>query len=180
MAGTTQVGRAENSYYSGEAMHRLEYNKMVIDGSTLLLNSGGLAIKAGSSALAKTVNTVDYLVNGVLCTKAAGDMAALAGTITNGNFGGWVFTINAAGTVASRFMTQGATLAAIVMPAVPATDAIIGMVRLNPTTADFVGGTTALDAANTNAIYRDTPFSARGALSTGSGVAAQVTSPVGA
>lgn len=180
MAGTTVSARGQAPATSAESQHRLEYNKHVIDESTYILNSGGLAIKAGSSALAKTVNTIDFFVNGVLATKAAGDMAALAGTITNGNFGGWVFTITAAGTVASRFMTQAATLAAVVMPAVPATEAVIGFVRLNPTTADFVGGTTALDAANTNAVYRDAVYPARGAFSSGAAVAAQVTSPVGA
>lgn len=179
MSGTTVSARGNFGPLSAEGALRTEYNKMVVDKSTVLINSGGLAIKAGSSALAKTVNTVDYMVGGVLCTKAAADMAALAGTITTANFGGWVFTINAAGTLAARFMTQGATLAAVTMPAVPATDAVLGYVRLNPTAADFVGGTTALDAANTNAIYRDTPFPARSLLSSGTAVAAQVTSPVG-
>lgn len=180
MPGTTISARTESAYYSAEASLRLEHNKVVVDQSTIILNSGGLAIKGGGLLLAKTVNVIDFVVNGVLCTLAASDMATLAGTILQNNFGGWVFTVTAAGVLSARFMTQGATLAAVVMPAVPATDAIIGYVRLNPTAANFVGGTTALDAANTNAIYRDAPFSARSAMSSGTGVAAQVTSPVGA
>lgn len=175
MPGSGFSGRETLNPQSAEFNTRLEFNKLIIDLSTLLLNSGGLAIKAGSSALAKTVNVVDYAINGVLYTLAAGDMAALSGVIAQNTFGGWVFTVNAAGTLASRFMTAGASLAAVVMPAVPATDAILGLVRLNPTAGAFTGGTTALDAANTNAIYRDTPFNARLALATGAAVAGPVT-----
>jgi hypothetical protein len=76
-------------------------------------------------------------------------------------------------------MTQGATLAAVVMPVIPVTDAVIGYVRLNPTAANFVGGTTALDAANTNAIYVDTPYALIAALGTGTTPPAKITSPVG-
>jgi hypothetical protein len=177
--GTGVTARQISHWLAAEAYLRAEWNKLIADVSTLILNSGGLVISAGGSALAKTVNVIDFLINGVLATKAAGNMAALAGTITNGNFGGWVFTVDVAGTLRSRFMTQGASLAAVLMPAIPAGEAVIGFVRLNPTTADFVGGTTALDAANTNAIYRDTPTQSRHALGSGVGIAGPILSPVG-
>lgn len=111
-----------------------------------VFQSGALAIKTGSSAVAKTAAAVYYFVAGKLYTKAAGDMAALAGTVTNAKFNVFVFTVNAAGTVATAMGTEGATIDAIVFPATPVASVVIGFVIINPTgTGNFVGGTTALD-----------------------------------
>jgi len=50
-----------------------------------VFNSAGLVIKAGSSALAKSVNTITFVVDGVIAQKAAADMAALSGsTVADG------------------------------------------------------------------------------------------------
>lgn len=124
------------------------------------LNSGalaaaGLVITGAGTATFKTgAAAIDVLVNGVLVALAAATgSGALAGTILQNNFGGWVMYINAAGTVQTQFMNQAATLAGVTFPATPANFVAIGYVRLNPTTAAFIGGTTLLDAANTNAIY---------------------------
>ena len=127
----------------------------------MIFNTGGLAIKAGASAVVKTVNAVYGRINSVLFTKAAADMAALAGTVTNAKFNVFVFTVNAAGTLATTMGTEGATLAAVVFPAIPADSVVIGFVIINPTgTGNFVGGTTALDNATVvpNAVYVNTPF----------------------
>ena len=126
-----------------------------------LLNSGGLAIKAGSSAVVKTVNTVKVLVDGVLVSKAAADMAALVGTVAHDAFNVWVFTVNAAGTLASHQGTAGATLAEVVFPEITDGQVCLGFVIINPTgTGTFTGGSSALDGATTpNAVYIDTPFS---------------------
>lgn len=126
-----------------------------LDCGNVLLNAGALAITGGGATTAKTVNVVDYLVAGVYATKAASTMAVLAGTILQNNFGGWVFCIDVAGNLSSLFMNQAATLAGVTFPVIAPTLTILGWVRLNPTTATFIGGTTLLDAANTNAIYRD-------------------------
>lgn len=127
---------------------------------TKLFNVGGLAIKAGASALAKTVNTVRFLIQGSLASKAAADMAALAGTVVNATFNVYCFYVNASGTLTTVMGTAGASLAAVVFPTFdPTSVAMLGFVIINPTgTGNFVGGTTALDDATVvpNAVYVDT------------------------
>jgi len=126
-----------------------------------VLNSGGLAIKTSSSALAKSVNTVYFLIDGSMFSKAAADMAALAGTVTNAKYNVYVFTVNSAGTLATSMGTEGATLGGVVFPTISDGQAVIGFVIINPTgTGNFVGGTTALDDGTVvpNAVYVNTPF----------------------
>jgi hypothetical protein len=127
--------------------------------TTQLLNTGALAIKTSGSALAKTVNTVYFTIDGRCYSKAAADMAALAGTVTNAKFNVFVFTVNAAGTLATHMGTEGATLGAVVFPTIPEGEVAIGFVIVHPTgTGNFVGGTTALDDATVapNAVYVNT------------------------
>jgi hypothetical protein len=124
-----------------------------------LLNTGALAIKAGSSALAKTVNTIYFMVDGQVFSKAAADMAALAGTVTNAKFNVFVFGVNSAGTVTTQMGTEAATLGAVVFPTLADGVIAIGFVIVNPTgTGNFVGGTTALDdgTVTPNAVYVNT------------------------
>lgn len=120
-----------------------------------VLNSGGLAIKAGGSAVVKTVNTVKALINGQYVSKAAGDMPALAGTVAAGTYNVWCFFMNAAGTLSAVFGTPGASAAAVEFPPVPADSVMLGFVLVTHS-SDFVGGTTALDTGT--AVYTDTPF----------------------
>lgn len=131
-----------------------EYNRTV-GNSSVALQSAGLVIKAGSSALAKTgASTTEVIVNGTLVSiPASTDVAALAGTTAQNTFNVYVFSVNAAGTVATSMGTAGATLAAVVFPTIASTSAVYGYLHVNPTAAGFVGGTTALDAANTNVVY---------------------------
>jgi hypothetical protein len=125
----------------------------------VLLNTGALAIKGSSSALAKTVNTVYFMIDGQVFSKAAADMAALAGSVTNAKFNVFVFSVNAAGTLATQMGTEAATLGAVVFPSVPDGSVAIGFVIVNPTgTGAFVGGTAHLDddASTPNAVYVNT------------------------
>ena len=71
--------------------------------------------------------------------------------------------MDSAGTLTSAMGTEGATLAAVVMPPLPEKKACIGFVIINPTgTGNFVGGTTPLDDATVapGALYVNTigPF----------------------
>ena len=120
-----------------------------------ILNSGGLAIKAGGSAVAKTVNTVKALINGQYVSKAAGDMPALTGTITANLFNVWCFFMDASGTITAVQGTEGATAAEVEFPAVPANQVMIGFILVTHS-ALVTGGTTPLDTATT--VYTDTPF----------------------
>lgn len=124
------------------------------------MSSAGLAIKAGGSAVVKSVNTVNAFINGVLVTKAAADMAALVGTIPTTKFGLFVFTLQADGTLTTRAGTlNGAAMANLVFPEIPEGEVVIGFIVVeNGAAGNFVGGTTALDAANVTVTYFDTPF----------------------
>lgn len=123
------------------------------------LNSAGLAI---GTAKAKVLiaNTTYGMFNGVLKGHTT-DENVLAGTVTNAKFNVFVLTMSVAGTITVTMGTEAATLAAVVLPAIPASEAVIGFVIVNPTgTGNFVGGTTELDDATVapNAVYVNTPF----------------------
>lgn len=131
--------------------------------STVMQNTAGLVIKAGSSALVKTGAAACFLlVDGRLATIAAAtDLPALAGTVVNATFNVYVYLQNAAGTRSTVMGTAGATLAAVKFPLIPEKSCIIGYTIINPTgTGDFVGGTTALDDATVipGAVHISTTF----------------------
>jgi len=125
-----------------------------------LFNTGGLAI--GSSAKAKVLiaNTIYASINGVLVKKTTAEIA-LAGTVVADTFNVFVLSLAADGTVTATMGTAGATIGAVVFPALPAGDVMIGFVIINPTgTGNFVGATTDLDDATVapNAVYVNSPF----------------------
>lgn len=116
--------------------------------TSFALNTAGLVIKAGGSALAKSGAADCYLLaNGVMQKiTAATDMPALSGTVVNATFNVFCFFIDSAGVKTSVMGTAGATLGAMKFPQFPFNKALIGLVLINPTgTGNFVGGTTALD-----------------------------------
>lgn len=124
-----------------------------------LLTTGGLAIKAGGSAIVKTVNTISYQIAGIFYTKSAADMAALVGTVTNAYFNVYCFYVDASGTLTTSMGTQATTKAGVVFPAHVDGKVMIGHLLVNPTgTGNFVGGTTVLDDATVvpNAVYTNT------------------------
>ncbi len=126
--------------------------------TSFALNTAGLAIKTGGSAIVKSGAAVCYLLaNGVLQKiTAATDMPALVGTVTNAYFNVFCFFIDSAGTVTAAAGTQATTLAGVKFPQFPLNKALVGFIIVNPTgTGDFVGGTTALDdgAVVPNVVY---------------------------
>jgi len=121
-----------------------------------VLTSAGLAIGTGSKKKVKIVNDTYGYVDGVLVKVAAATEVTLAGTVAADAFNVYALTVDSAGTVTAAMGTAGATLGAVVMPAVPADEAMIGFVVINPTgTGDFVGATTDLDDGTVvpNAVY---------------------------
>lgn len=149
---------------------------------TLIFNSAGLVIAAGKKT-ANIANTTYGIANGVLFKKTTADCSALAGTVANAAYNVYVFSIDSAGTVTTAFGTAGASLGAVVFPAVVANKPIIGFVIVNPTgTGNFVGGTTDLDDATVvpNAVYISVTgaFDPKTALSTQTSVAPSSYVPV--
>lgn len=125
------------------------------------LSSAGLTIKAGSSAIVKAANAFAALANGTLVTKAADtDMAALVGTLATAKTAAWAFYVDSAGTLTTSAKTADAADAAAaiaLLPAPPSNKAMIGFITVgNATGSNFVGGTTALDAASVTVAYYST------------------------
>jgi len=116
---------------------------------------GNVALTTPTLAVATTTtkikSTTDYygFVGGVLVKKAATDnliTLTTAANTTNALFNVVVFTINSSGTITNRYGTQGASLADMTWPVMPADEAVFGILLLNPTgTGNFVGGTTAVN-----------------------------------
>lgn len=131
----------------------------------LLLNSGGLAIGSGSKKKILIANTIYTLHDGVLAKKTTAELTlTTAHNVANAKFNVLLVSVNSSGTATVTAGTEGATLGAVVFPAVPSGDACVGFVIINPTgTGGFVGGTTDLDDATVvpNAVYVNTPFPAR-------------------
>jgi hypothetical protein len=118
------------------------------------------ALATGSTKPKITSGAAWYgVVGGVLVKKAAtANLITLttASNCANALFNVTVFTIDSAGTITNRAGTAGATLAAMTWPTLPATEAVFGILIVNPTgTGGFVGGTTDLDDATVvpNAVY---------------------------
>lgn len=121
--------------------------------SSRSFSAGGLAIKTGGSALAKTVNTVIAMVSGVYVSVAAADMPALTGlNIGAGKFNAIEFRVDSAGAVTAAMGTEGATAAAVKFPAPVVGKVTIGFIMVTYASA-FTGGTTPLDTATT--VYVD-------------------------
>lgn len=126
--------------------------------NTRILVSPALAIKAGSSAVAKATAAFSAMVAGVVVTKAANtDMSALVGTLATAKYALWAFYMDSAGSITTSTKTADAGTAAAALalkPAVPTDKVELGYIIVgNATGSNFVGGTTALDAANVTVAY---------------------------
>lgn len=171
MAGSTTKSENTSGLPSGTRLQTvIQYNLAVADLETLRQNdlscvtsTAGLAISGAGSPTAKAANAIRAVVlpagGGTLLYvfKAANtSMAALAGTVTNAQFGMFWFSVDSTGTLKTYFSGSAATRAAMLFPSIPASEAVIGYVEINPTgTGNFVGGTTNLDDGTVvpNAVY---------------------------
>lgn len=163
MARTRSI-KFPNSLTEWEAL----FDKLQRRACNMVFNSAGLAIKAGTSALAKSVNTITVIIDDVIVQKAAADMAALGGSVVaDGSKNVYVFCVDAAGTLTTLNGTPAATLAAITWPTVPDGVAVVGfLIVANGTGSNFTPGTTALDTASLTTTYVNTPFAFFPGLST--------------
>jgi len=117
------------------------------------------AIAASTGAVTCKIGAVDWygIAQGKLQKIAAATvLPALSGTIAQNTWNAYYFYVDAAGTVTSQMGTAGATKAAMVPPVRPVGKTLIGAAMFNPTAADFIGGTTLADAANTNIVGLNT------------------------
>jgi hypothetical protein len=126
----------------------------------LVFNSAGLAIKAASNALAKSANAINAIIDGVIISKAAADMAALSGAVVpTGSKNVYVFCVDVSGNLTALAGTAATTLAGIVWPTVLDGTAVIGFIIVdNATGSNFTPGTTALDTASLTVTYVNTPY----------------------
>lgn len=115
--------------------------------SSQMLSNSTLVIGSVSKTVPKTGAAISYgVVQGVPVEIAAGTaMPALSGTVTEATYNVYCFFIDSASVVTSAMGTAGATWAAVKFPPFPVGKALIGWVRVFPTTGSFVGGTTELD-----------------------------------
>lgn len=118
--------------------------------SSQALNSAGLTIKGGGSAVAKTGSSDFYAVaKGVIVKIAAStDMPALVGTITATKFNVFCFFVDSAAVVTVAMGTEGAAVGNVLWPQFPENKAFIGCLIVTYAST-FTGGTTALDTATT-------------------------------
>jgi len=126
--------------------------------SSQMFTTGGLTIfTGGASPLAMAATLCHGVVQGAPFSIAANtNMAALSGTIAQNTFNLYVFYIDVNAVLTSAMGTAGAAITSMRFPPMPEGKTMIGYVRLNPTSAAFIGGTTNLDAASTNAVYVNT------------------------
>lgn len=107
------------------------------------------------------VGAVMYTVNNVMYPAAtpAVNFWLLAGPpafdCTQNMFNVCLLCIDIAGAGTLGIGTEAAALADVVLPETPANSCVVATLSVNPTTADFVGGTTLLSAADVNPVYTD-------------------------
>ena len=142
--------------HAGVRAAMLKVQSALVD---VCLSWPGLMIGTTANTKVKIINTTYAMVDNILVAKAPAEIT-LSGTVTNAKFNVFVLTMTSGGTVTATMGTEGATLAAVVFPTIPADSCVLGFVIVNPTgTGNFVGGTTALDDATVvpNAVFINTP-----------------------
>lgn len=127
-----------------------------VPGGNHVNTSAGLAI-ATTKTKVKSVNSIEYFIDGVRYVKAGTDnLFDLTGMNTTGGtkYNGAFLYLDAAGTASIVAATEGATEAAIAWPdPVVADKCCVGKVVVTKSDGAFTGGTTDLDAANVTATY---------------------------
>lgn len=116
---------------------------------TQMLSSPEIAMVATSKTTAETTKAVITVVQGRLVALPANtELPTPAGTVANGTFNVFVWSVDLAGNLFVQMGKPGPTLGTLLFPELDIKRAVLGFVIINPTgTGDFVGGTTDLDDA---------------------------------
>ena len=113
-----------------------------------------LAITGGGTTTASRGGAFKGIVEGQPVTSAgAGVMPVLVGTILNGFYNVYCFYVSKAGAFTSLMGTAAATPDLITWPTTPTGTTMCGFIVVQANGANFVGGTTALDAGTANVVY---------------------------
>ena len=123
------------------------------------LTSAGLAVGTTTTKF-KLGNATYAVVGGTTVLVASADGPALTGyNLTSGQAGGFVVTVDSAGTIYALGITAAASIGGIVYPAVPVGQAVVGLALINTTNAaTFTGGTTLMNASNVTYVNVIGPF----------------------
>ena len=127
------------------------------------LGACGLAEGTDATTL-KTVNAISFNIAGQLYTKAVTDNIAMTACSeqADSKYCEYLVTIDASGTVKVTKGTEVDTDVAV-LPARPASEAVIGSFKIVTSGATFTSGTTDLSAANITATFKDLMFANSGA-----------------
>lgn len=122
------------------------------------INLGNAQLAEGTNAnTIKTVQAIDYLISGLLYSKAATDNIAMTAAAVQaaGTTAVYLITIDVNGTVTITKGDQATIGQGTVLkwPAAPAASAVIGGFKLKNTTNPFTSGTTDLSAAGVTATF---------------------------
>jgi hypothetical protein len=137
------------------------HNNLVNRLACRMINTPGLAIGTSSKKKVKIVNECMAVVNGTIVPIAAATEVAFTATthdVADTYTNVYVITVNAAGTLAMLMGTAAlttATVAACVLPTIPADVAVVGIVSIATAAAIFDATTTDLDAGTVTDLYYD-------------------------
>jgi regulator of replication initiation timing len=145
------------------ATHRTEANRIRTGLINMTLTDAAIAIGTTKTKIKTVTNPISYIIGGTFYSKAAtDDFWVLTGfDCANAMFNKCLLCIDSSGNMQIAAGTEAASAGAVVLPAIPASYAVVGMVQVNPTgTGDFTGGTTELDDGTVvpNATYTDLAF----------------------
>ena len=129
------------------AMANAISGQMLAPAGLVIFGATATTVKTGALAVYATVN------GRLVAIPAATVLPVLAGTVLINTFNVFVFYVNNAGVIVGNMGIPGVALGGVIWPQTPLGSTIVGALTVNPTTASFIGGTTALDAVNTNVIY---------------------------
>lgn len=158
MSTTAQTPLQTQADNSDVEYVRQSFNRMValVDAmNSRVLASAAVATGTTTSKVKTVTNPVAFIVDGAVLSKAAADdfWTLTGATFAAGLSNKWLLLVDAAGAASVAIGTPAATLAAVVLPAIPTSKAVFGVLNVVNATNPFIPGTTLLGAAGVTATY---------------------------